>query len=307
MYRTILVPLDGSTVSERALPIAMRLARATGAQLVLLEAAEAVGLDGQELDVQQRALTHQARAYLDSIAAELTVQGLQVSVATPALTPDEAILIEIDWSAVDLVVMSTHGRSGPGRWVFGSVAETVLTYSPVPVIIVPAQGALPTGTGHPRLVMPLDGSAFAERALPHAAALAHALNACLILVRVVLPPSRLSPERLTQPDLEARVASLEEREAHTYLADLAARLRAEGLTVETRVRSDNPARAIIQESNVEDASLVIMTTHGRTGLSQVRFGSVALDILHHGQRPVCLIRPEEMGVAREVDLTSEQM
>ena len=293
-YRTILVPLDGSALSERALPVAVQLAEATKAHLVLVEAAQAIGLGGPQFDAQQQALTEKALTYLQEKADSITELGIDVSISAPMESAAEAIVLELDLQNADLIVMSTHGRSGPGRWIFGSVTEAVLARSPVPVVVVSAQGALPTSVVppvQPRLVVPLDGSAFAEAALPYASALAQAMKAMLILIRLVPPQPAFTPERLVQPGLLAEMIALEEEEARGYLKDVAARLRADGLAVETRVRSNAPAAAIIQESDVEDASLIVMTTHGRTGLQQALYGSVALNVLRHGQRPVCLIRP----------------
>lgn len=296
MYRMILVPLDGSPFSERALPLATKLAQAMDAQVILMRAASAVTFPGADATEAQCQAVDEAEAYLWTLATGLSEGGLRVETAVPYGDAAESIVMEIGLHRADLVVMCTQGRSGLGRWIFGSVAEQVLARSPVPVLLVRASGAHPTfrpGPGSGPLLVPLDGSAFAETALPHAAALAHALGAALRLVRALEPPMAL----YGYPGVGLVQESLEEEraEAETYLEEVAARLRGDGISVGTVVREGWPADAIVCSDAQANPWLIVMSTHGRAGVARLLLGSVALEVVRRSAVPVMLIRPPEQA------------
>ena len=324
LYRTILVPLDGSSFSERALPTATALARATGAGLVLVRTASAsvppgahpadlqgrqiqkedlyvsADVGGAGLPAAQIRAVEEAELYLDGIADRLAEQGLQVEAAVPYAAAAEGILTEIDVQSADLVVMCTHGRSGLGRWIFGSVAEEVLAHSPVPVLLVRPTGTPVTLSAEPgkfRLLVPLDGSAFAEAALPHAAKLAQALGGSILLVCAVAPPVRPYNDMMAIPtgtdeDMD-RLVEEERKRAERYLASAGERLLQSGLSVETVVCKGAPADTILQQALATSARLIIMATHGRTGLRRLLLGSVAHEVVHRSLLPVLLVRPAD--------------
>src|SRR5438874_8871028 len=118
MLRTILVPLDGSELAEHALPYAERLAEATSARMIL---SRVVPLNIIEPPGEDVALADEARTYMQQIDDRLTARGRQVKVVTHWGDPTACLLDQIQSNQVDLVVMCTHGRSGPGRWLYGSV------------------------------------------------------------------------------------------------------------------------------------------------------------------------------------------
>ena len=328
MYGTILIPLDSSPFSERALPVATALARTTGGKLVLVRAASASVLPGaHSADLQGRQIqkedlfisadaggagrtaaqiraVEEAKRYLEGIAGRLAEQGFQAKVAVPYAAAAEGILTEIDVQAADLVVMCTHGQSGLGRWIYGSVAEEVLAHSPVPVLLV-----RPTGTpvvlspepGGSQLLVPLDGSTFAEAALPHATTLARAFGGSILLVYVVVPPYVPYTEMPAAPAGAAEVANMIVEEAlekaERYLADVSERLRRDGLPVQTTVCKGSPADTILRQALVVDARLIVMATHGRTGLRRLLLGSVAHEVVHRALLPVLLVRPADPAKA----------
>jgi len=323
MYHTILVPLDGSAFSERALPVATAVAHATDSQLVLMRAASAAVLPGAHSpDLQGRQIIKEdlfisadaggagrpaaqlkaiekAEQYLTDIAAPLVEQGFRVSVAVPYSAAAEGILTEIEVQAADMVVMCTHGRSGLGRWIYGSVAEEVLAHSPAPVLLVRPTGtpALLTPTpGGVRLLVPLDGSAFAEAALPHAAALARALGGSIQLLHVIISPTLSHTGVLAAQtgmvDSSDQVAEDEER-AKRYLAALSQSLAQEKVTVQTSICEGSPADMIVQQGLALDTRLIVMATHGRSGLRRLLLGSVAREVVHRTLLPVLLVRPSQ--------------
>ncbi len=145
-----------------------------------------------------------------------------------------------------------------------------------------------------RILVPLDGSGFAEVAIPHASEIAKCMGATLVLLRIVPPLTALLPtDSLTLPKLD----TLEERvleEAETYLRARAGALRSEGLTVEAFVMQNSiPALGILDAVTSKKIDLIVMSTHGRSGLGQWVFGSVAAKVIRKSPVPVLLIRSTE--------------
>ena len=149
MVKKILVPLDGSREAEAVLPEAVQLAECCGAELLLLQVAFAhvfPGLDPTEEEVQ---VIGNAEGYLAEVAKRLTGSGLPVRTAVRYGRPIAQILDHIASKGVDMVAMSTHGRSGLRHLVMGSVAEAVVRRAAVPVLLLrpraeqwePADGA----------------------------------------------------------------------------------------------------------------------------------------------------------------------
>ncbi len=299
MFRTILVPLDGSPAAERALPLAAALARAAEGRLVLVRCAWTTGVPGWETEKRQEAATQEADDYLRAVAGELRTQEVHVDARAIAAHPDQGILWTLADEHADLVVMTTHGRTGVGRFIYGSVAEAVLTQSHVPVLLVRASSLVePTlDAGRDGLLVPLDGSAVAEAVLPYAVEMARTLDATLILVRCVPLPSLLTPERLVEPELSNEIFKMELQEAEDYLARLARKLRQDGRRVLTYVETGSPATTILRKSDELNTVFILMATHGRSGMDRLFFGSVAMEVLRRGDHPVLLVRP--LGLLRD--------
>lgn len=301
MYKMILVPLDGSELSEQAIPIAAALAKPLDATLVLTQAVYMATLAGATLGDAQVTSMDEVELYLKTKAAPLIEDGLKVEVGVPYAPPVEGILDEINLRGADLVVMTTHGRSGLGRLIYGSVAEAVLHHSPVPVLLIRAGAkdmVAPLSRPHPVFLVPLDGSSFAEEALPHAMAFAQAFQGEMALMHVYEPPILTEEDILTKADKVGRQLTKEQEEIEAYIAGLAHNMRQMGLNVRTDLRSGDIVQSILEEEYSADAAMVIMATHGRTGLRRALFGSVALDVLRRGGLPMLLIRPAEFVVKR---------
>ncbi|HEX8968921.1 MAG TPA: universal stress protein [Chloroflexota bacterium] len=297
MLHRILVPLDGSALAARALTFATALSIPTAARLVLVRAVTAHTLPGVDEREAQVHVLAETESYLREVADGLIQRGFAVEVARPyGDHPAAWIIEESRMRKADLIVMSTHGRTGPGRWVFGSVAEAVVAGSPVPVLLQrawdPIQRELVLGP-RPRLVVPLDGSSFAEAALPVAAGLAEDLGAELLLVTAeTTPPDVKAAEEdvAAYLDGQERAADLAVPE---YLDDVSRRVAARwaDLSVSTRTQAGEPATAIATAAEHAQAALVVMATHGRTGLRRATLGSVAGRVLEHGNTPLVLVPP----------------
>jgi nucleotide-binding universal stress UspA family protein len=139
---TILVPLDGSALAEAALPKALELAEVSGARVLLLRAAQAPTLPGVDPTEAQVRMVSEAEAYLARIEERLTQHG-QVKVETSVwYGPAAYAIVEAARvHRVDEIVMTTHGRSGLGRLLLGSVAESVLRSTTTPILLLRAEGA----------------------------------------------------------------------------------------------------------------------------------------------------------------------
>lgn len=278
MLHKILVPLDGSELAERALIAAAALAHPNTAKLLLVRAAMShtlAGVDGQERRV---GAIQEAEAYLAGVRADLVERGLIVDTVAPYGPPADCIADQARLQSADLILMSTHGRTGPARLLFGSVAEAVVARSSVPVMLErawrPLVHAPRLGQGSSVLLL-LDGSPFAESAIAAAARLALGLGSRLDLAQVIG----------TQADVH---------QADVYLGSVRARVAGTwpGVPVATNVRFGDDAAAEIDRLLAETRpALAVMATHGRTGLRRSLLGSVAGHVLRHASAPLVLVRP----------------
>ena len=155
MYKKILVPLDGSRLAECALPHVEELAKGCDTEeVILVSVTERVkgyrALEEPSQPLGQRLIPEafgkkekQAQKYLDRIAKAMAAKGINVSTEVLLWKPDEAIVGYAKQYGCDLIVMASHGRSGPSRWAHGSVAEKVLRTSGIPVLMIRAPGCVP--------------------------------------------------------------------------------------------------------------------------------------------------------------------
>ena len=194
--------------------------------------------------------------------------------------------------------MATHGRTGWKHLVVGSVAEAVIAQSSVPVLLTCARpGEMPPqppfDAAHTRVVVPLDGSKFAEAALPAAIELL-GLTGELVLVTVVEPPHGVVRDeyRRIRVYLDQQEEALT-RQAREYLHTTAAQLidTHPGLHVTSEARVGAPAAGVIAAAADRAADLVVMSSHGRTGIRRAVFGSVTGAVVHDGNTPVMVVHP----------------
>ena len=303
MYRRIIVPLDGSPFAEHALVTATLLAKASGAEIQLLTVhyPTMFGFDrGAQYDELLRA---EERAYLGRIGASYRSEtDLVVHQTIRDGTPADAICEFADWFEDALIVMTTHGRTGFNRAWVGSVADAVMRRSHHAVLMLrPADQVIPWKptmvAEYDRVLVPLDGSHFAEAALAHGARLAELVGAKLELLRVVELPRPFvvpftSPPYATAPMVPtANIDSLMQS-ATTYVNDIATEMRSAHprLTVVTDlIVSDTPALAIVDVAEKHAADLVAMATHGR-GVSRLVVPSVADKVIRGGPDAVLLVK-----------------
>jgi nucleotide-binding universal stress UspA family protein len=302
MYQRMLVPLDGSNLAEAVLEYAKEFAGRLDLNVTLLYVCEP----------HEHKLARIRQYYMEHTAEIVSQQSHEVqrkTTAGPAVKeldihgelafghPAEEILRHVEQNNIDLILMSTHGRSGISRWALGSVADKILRASSVPVCLVRA--AVPEDAPRNRwpiktIVVPLDGSELAESVLPHVEALAKqrgSEQADIILLAICEPmflPSYYPPDMpLNWDDHLARC----KRTNKEYLDKVERRLKKTGLNVRSEVQSGSPASEIINYTRNNPLSLVVMATHGRSGPSRLLLGSVAQKVLLGISNPLFLVRP----------------
>jgi len=293
--KRIMIPLDGSSLSELSLKPAAVLAKATGAVLLLLHVQEPyVIIVDEELNSQVAELKDEkARAYLNLVAQKEELVGVEREVLTVKGPVAESIIDSVTEYDVDLVMMSSHGRSGFGRWVYGSIAEKVLRHAPCGTIILQAKADVPMFS-HKQILVTLDGSALSERVLPLAQNIAQAIRAELILLRVTgltqLIIDSVDPLVMKQDldQLEAR----EQIEAKEYLQHVQQQLAASGLTVKIEVSGGPVAETILAYAEEHDVDLIAMSSHGRSGVGRWFYGSVAEKVLRGTHSGMLITRGE---------------
>ncbi len=297
MLGRIIVPLDGSELAERALPHAEALARLTGAQVLPARAVQRSTVPAIERVHAETERVLEARKYLDDVAYELPIHEIPNERGVAELVPPDMdtadwILEQVRSRGGDLIAMSTSGRSGLGRLILGSTAEKVLARTPVPVLLVRAWEPEPAPIGaHPTLLVPLDGSPFAEEALRPATALVAPIGGRLVLLHAA--PTRTTA--LTLPkEIRVPPPDSEDESGHDiekYLESIVGDLGAEGTVAEVEIRSGDAVEAIVAAACEHGANLIVMATRGRTGVSLAILGSVADGMLRRGAVPLLLVRP----------------
>ncbi len=290
----ILVPLDGSQLAEAALAPAAELARRMRdpVSIILLRV---VSLPAIELGLDNFGAMASAPTMIDDImtAAQDYVRatsqlplfaGLDVLARTELGAPVTTICAQAQETHSDLIVMTSHGRTGFARLALGSVAESVIRESRVPVLLVRAhhQTFPDLGRHQPLTVLvPLDGTELSESAIAPAAQIAQAMHGTLYLLRV-LPAEH--------PNVLHEITA---HEAYAYLTQWHDRLAAQGITVHRALAFGDVAEQILAKAVEHHADLVAIATHGRTGLDRMREGSIAETVIHRTSLPVLVFHPAE--------------
>jgi nucleotide-binding universal stress UspA family protein len=297
MFRKILVPLDGSSFGEYALPLALAIARRAAAPLELVHVYTPVGPNafrtpGSSLPEER------AQAYLEQLATSLS-ERWEVTIGVTVLAGPAANTLHdhaIDTGA-DLVVMTTHGRGMLARAWLGGVADTLVRRLPMPVLLArPHEEALDLLEGVHELafehvLVPLDGSPLAEEALAPATALGELMGAEFTLVQAIEPVMLTYAPAAQASGVDERFLEQWRAEAAAYLEGVAGPMRDRGLIVRTRVIYGPPAVAIIDYAREHAADLIAMCTHGRGGIARMLLGSVADKVVRGAGAPVLIKRP----------------
>lgn len=300
MYRNLLVPLDGSAFSDRAMSVAAEIARRSGAVVHLAAVVDpsvyVPFVTGEiALPVFDAALTEAAcqrdQQLLDGHVTALSAQGVTaVAHVLEGLVVESLAECAVNLQA-DLVVMTTHGRSGFSRLRMGSVASAFLSRASAPVLLVRGGDDEPASVPSGMLLCAVDGSPRSETIVSHAARFARLLNMPMGLMAVSVPrPMPMSPfgtELLADPaalDAEAGVLA-------DYLASLLPQCPA-GTT--TSVLTDlTVVSTILEEAERVHAGAIALSTHGRSGFGRLMLGSVADALIRRSTLPLLVYRPSD--------------
>lgn len=294
--RRVLAATDFSPASEGAVHWADFLARRFGAELVLFHAfsvdpALLAGPTGVAVDLASR-LLEEARRSAEESMRELRDRFPAARAVVEQAPAREGIVRAAQALRADLVCMGTHGRTGLPRLLQGSVAQHVVVHSPVPVLTVRRGQERPPQVAC--ILAPTDFSPAADAALPWADLLARVFGARLVLLHVVevtyellvdLPPTawgEAGGETIAR-ELEAR--------ARGQLEARAQRLGPSEHVLRTGLGAGLSRQLIIEVANEVGADLVVMGTHGRTGVERILFGSVAEHVIRTSPVPVLTVRP----------------
>ena len=287
-----LVPLDGSGAAEAVLPWAVTLARALGLRLTLARWALAKRSGGGAPDAARAAELTAARHYLTGVALDLKESGVTAETRAEPLDGkvEDDIVATAEALDVALIALATHGHTGPRRWLMGSVADAVVRTTARPVLVVRADPAVNMRAAHTltRMVVTLDGSELAELALGQAVSLAQQTGATLDLVRVT-PSIAMLAMAAGEGYFPVELENDLEESATSYLRDVMGRLP-DGVAANAVVLRGPAADEILDYAEEHDVNLIIMSTHGRSGVVRWALGSIADKVLRAGNRPLLLLR-----------------
>jgi nucleotide-binding universal stress UspA family protein len=297
VFKKMLVLLDGSNLAEVVFTYAQELAGRLSLDLELLHVCSPQ--EAEQLPMRQAYMEHLAEI-LQKNAEEIHCQSsgdskdqcIKAKGTVVVGYPPDEIIKYVEANGIDLVMLSTHGRSGIGRWDLGNVANKVIHAVNVPVWVVPSElreevilDKVPRRT----MVIPLDGSKLSEGVLPYAIDIAKQRGAetAVTLLYVYNPVPGESREYLRTQ--KAQLAAMEK-----YLADKVNMLKDNRIEARYEVLLGDPAQAIIDYIKINPPQLMAMATRAHTGLSKMIFGSVAENVLHLIKKtPIFLVKPEE--------------
>ena len=308
MYKKMLVPLDGSELAELVFSYASDLGASLGLDLVLLHVVspherDSLPLHRAYLERAAEVLTRQSEELQGKAGIQPRGEGVTARGELAMGHPAEEILECAVTHDIDLILMATHGRSGIKRWALGSVADKVLRVSKVPVCLVRAgirEDIIDEKWPSTTMLVPLDGSELAESVIPHVEALAKQRGPELVdvvLLRVCEPvvvPSDYPPTpSMTWEEHKEHEVLRPKTECEEYLVGVQKRLEGLGLRAQSVVLQGKAADEITEYCRKNPANnLIVMSTHGRSGISRWAYGSVADRVLHGICSPIFLIRPD---------------
>ena len=296
MFKKILVPLDGSTVAESALPHVVAFGKLFGAriQLVRILSRERTSIHPKPVDpLEWNQLKLEADAYLNKVAGRMKSVGLTVERYVLEGEPGQAIVEFARSHGIDLIVLSRHGKGGLSAWNVDSVVHRVLQRSYRSMMILPARYDYRThlaGLHYHRLLVPLDGSQQAEWSLSLADKLARSQDAQVILAHVVKkePVDPFTLPRKEDLELAAKQMEQKVQAATRYLGEIQSRFSEEYHTVlET---SENISSTLHRIAALNRVDLILLSAHGFSGSSAWPYGSVTASFIQYFNRPVLILQ-----------------
>lgn len=313
MLRRILVPLDGSRLAETALPYALSCAQATGflstsknfhshvTLLHVLPATKEGGSDPHAVDpLDWRLRKLEATMYLEEMSARFADKGIE---AEPVLLTGDAAERIVEFARekdVDLIVMSSHGKTGLSSWNVSSVVQKVLLTTHTSMMVIPAYHAREVSFGqlnYRRIAVPLDGSQRAECVVPIVKALVQAHDAEAALITAVPRPEMVRQSPLSNEDraLSDKIVARNRAAAEKYLARLKTQIGSDASN--HLLVSDDVTESLHEFVRRHEADLVVFSAHGSSGNRKRRYGSIVTNFIAYGSAPLLIIQ----------DISAEEM
>jgi len=293
MFRNILVPLDGSKLSEASLRAAAVLAEKLGSTVTLLHVIEQ---DAPTEVHKERHLTRpdEAEAYLTETAQRAFPADVRVATHVHAAPVADVARSIVEHAAAefkpDLIVTCTHGRGGVHDLLFGNIAQQIVAQNTTPLLLIKPDSA-PFEVR--RILVPLDPDSLHDEGLPAAEALAKAFKAELALLSVIPTFSTLTGEQVAtsslMPAATQAVLDLREERAQDELVRHIERLEASGINCSSKVARGDPAATIVKRAEGTNTDLIVLSTHRKAGLGAFWSRSVAPQVVQGTRIPLLLI------------------
>ncbi len=301
MFRRILMPLDGSRLAECAVSCTTALARTFGMPVTLLRVLEqSQGADcSRPIDpLDWHMCKTEAGTYLEDLASRFEAEGVETESILKEGEPAQRIVEAVEEKDIDLLVVSSHGRSGLNPWYAGSVFQKIAARARISMMIVRAyqeSAEASNGSRFDRILVPLDGSKRSEFALPPAVRLARDHASDLILAHVTRIPEmpRRHPPNPEDRELSTRLVQRNQKEMETHFESVLPRL-----PVKARIlleAADDPAIRLHELVGEQKADMVVMSAHGYSGKSKWTYGSIAHNFIIYGTTPLLLMQDFPRG------------
>ncbi|HVO92361.1 MAG TPA: universal stress protein [Terriglobales bacterium] len=299
MFTRLLIPLDGSKTAEQAMPWARRFADSFKLPVELLAVVDVGTLltsseRARRFDNLVEQASRESKAYLERISGRFA--GSRVKRSVEQGSAADLIIEKAVADKSTLIAMTTHGRSGLNRWLLGSVAEKVLHATTNPLLLVRAAvTGKAEGEAVPRsIVVPLDGSELAESVFPIVANIATKLGLEIFLLRAYGNPYGpfTSGGGYYAVNVDELMKEIRD-EARNYLEEKMAELQKQGVEkISYLLQEGDAADEIVSVANHTPESLIVMCSHGRSGVKRWVLGSVTETVVRHSNRPVLVVRAD---------------
>ena len=287
--KSILVPLDGSELSEKVLTHIEILAKKASAEIVLLRVVPFLW-PSEFIHVREIGdkMDKEASDYLFPINSNLLKKGIKGECFVHEGSVPDVICDFARERGVDLIAMSTHGRGGFKRWALGSVADKVIQTSPVPVLLYRITGEKLTSSYYKNILIPVDGSHLSENIFSQVRYLVELFEAKVWFLYVINTHLVESFSVLKSGFVDKEKSFREN--IRNYFSTLEKRLKEEKVKSELVIKKGNPAETICDFAEENEIDLIAMSTHGRGGITRWALGSVADKVVQSSSKPVLLIR-----------------
>jgi len=295
MYKHLLVPLDGSKLAEVVLPTVEILAEKLQAKITLfhvLEKKAASTVHGEKHLTRE----NEALEYLERIARKDIKAGIEVACHVHTSETDnvaESLVEHATELEPDLIIMCIHGSGGLSDLMSGSVAQQVLAYSIIPVLLVKPQKQEVKALDFSNLLVALDGNPEHEEGLHVAVGLGDYLDSMLTLINVIHTYETLQTEKAAigrfLPSSTALMLDMMEEEATKYLQEAAGNCCSEGSRVRVIVERGDPVEEILEAAIRLNSNLIVLGTHGKCGLEAFWSGSVGSQIINRTKTSILLV------------------